>query len=98
MQVEVVSKLVPGIIIVAQTLGEGRLILLVYEWRAKRALHRYAVYLIENYRKVNTLHDLSWDVAMGFLRACHGDAKGDNDTWWKLICGRVREKVGNVAP
>lgn len=98
MQGEVVSKLVPGVIITAQSLGQGRLILLVHEDRAMRPQYKFAIRLIENYRKVGAIHGLHWDLAEGFLRACHKDSNGEPEIWWKLICGRVREQGGNVAP
>ncbi len=96
-QVEVVSRLVPGFIIAPQTLGQGRLILFVYEW-ARRYPEMYGIHLIENYKRVSSISGLHWDTAAGFLRACHKDSDGECDVWWRLICGRVREQVGGIPP
>lgn len=97
MQCEVVARLVSGIIISSQSLGEGRLILLVHDDRATRPQHKFAIHLIEYYRKVHVRSDLHWDVAIGFLEACYRDSGGDVGVWWKLICGRMREQAGDAT-
>jgi hypothetical protein len=51
MQYDVVTSLVPGIIITAQSLGQGRIILLIFEWRSTFP-RNFSIFLVDNYQVI----------------------------------------------